>query len=107
MKKREWLIFTIIFLIGALINGVLFMLHPDILYLVFGVLGAIGTGHCLSKYIDIKKAEAERRKGRKCRMCGVRKVTMALTYGEDEGLCRECLDELLPLIDNLEMKAEK
>lgn len=36
-------------------------------------------------------------KGRLCRGCDRRKEEMAITYGEDEGLCRECLDEYLPL----------
>ena len=36
--------------------------------------------------------------GRMCRGCGQRKLSMALEYGDNEGLCRKCLDEYLPLV---------
>lgn len=107
MKKRDWLIGAIVSLCGTIIDAVAFNKHPSILLLGIGALGALIIGTCLSNYISMRKAEMERKKGRKCRMCDKRKARMALEFGDDEGLCRECLDELLPLIDNLEIEAEK
>jgi hypothetical protein len=31
-------------------------------------------------------------------MCGQRKGMMAFEYGDDEGICRDCLDELMPML---------
>ena len=92
------------FLVYTLCVAMLFYRHPGILLLGVGVCGALATGICLSRYIDIRKAEAEKKKGRRCRMCGQRRLAMALTFGEDEGLCRECLDELLPLLEKGKQK---
>jgi len=83
----------------SLVVAAMFHKQPSILLLGLGVVGALVTGICFSYYIDIRKAEAEKEKGRRCRMCGQRKLAMALTFEEDEGLCRECLDELLPLLE--------
>ena len=38
---------------------------------------------------------SQSKKGRKCRACDKRGV-MAITYGEDEGLCRSCFYKYLP-----------
>ena len=36
-------------------------------------------------------------KFRVCRSCGKEVEHMAITYGETEGLCRPCFDDVLPL----------
>lgn len=38
-----------------------------------------------------------REKKWKCRSCGQKKTAMALEYEGNEGLCRKCLNEYLPL----------
>lgn len=90
---------AIVFLSGAIINTVVFYKYPGIILLSLVVMSSLLTGVCLSNYLDIRRIEIERRKGRMCRMCGQRKPSMALEYGEDEGLCRECLNELRLLLE--------
>jgi len=46
-----------------------------------------------------KRAESRGRSSgsRTCRGCSSAKGDMAIEYGDDEGLCRECLNKYLPL----------
>ena len=102
MTKRDSLIMGILFLAWTITVAIVFMFESRLLWLGAGVAGALATGICFSRYMNIIRLERERQKGRKCRMCGQRKLAMALEFGEDEGVCRECLDEVLPLLTKKE-----
>ena len=54
-------------------------------------------GLLLGRAIAVTLIPNRKCKDRVCRSCGARETTLALEYGEDEGLCRECLDKYLPL----------
>ena len=102
--KRFLLTITAICIAGLILCGFLFHRYASFAVLVIAFAGSIVAGLAIAKYIDIARYEQERRKGRKCRMCGQRKGTMAIEYGDDEGICRDCLNEafqcLLPSLVN-------
>ena len=81
--------------IALLIWGIIFLLIGQTLsklYLpLFGGATAIFTIWIILPIITKPNLK------RICRGCGLQKDNMALEYGDAEGLCRECLNQYLPL----------
>lgn len=87
---------ALLYLGAGMILGVAIGLAPensfDVGMATGGIVAVIGAGiYAINQAREIRR----RSQGRRCRGCGQRKPDMALTYGEDEGLCWPCLDEYL------------